>query len=135
MDLGDEIDCTCPRCRLILTHVVLYFDVDGAIGGVECRTCGAQHPYRPGRRRIIHRPPPSPITVRSLLEGGSYQERMARLGEKPTIPYSMERRFAAGEAITHPRFGVGFVLRVRDRRIEVLFHDGIKVLVHSGEGK
>ena len=131
VNVGDEIDTTCPRCKLILTHVILYFDEHGAIDGVECRTCGARHTYRSSRRGRIRRPPPSPKTVKALIEGGSFAQRHAQLDPRRILPYRTDPGFSDGDAIEHPRFGVGFVLRVRDDRIEVLFEDGIKVLVHG----
>lgn len=131
LNVGGEIDCTCPRCKCILTHVILYFGEDGRIGAVECRTCGLQHPYRSYRFGGIRRPLRSPKTLIPLIEGGTFQERLSRLDPEEILPYRLDGRFRADDAIQHPRFGVGFVLRVREERIEVLFADGIKVLVQG----
>ncbi len=131
MDVGDEVETTCPRCKLILAHVILHFKEDGHIGGVQCRTCGLQHAYRSRRLSKIRRPPPSSKTLKAMLQGGSFQERLSRLDEGRILPYHEDGQFQADDVIRHPRFGVGFVLRVSPGRIQVLFRDGPKVLIVS----
>ena len=47
-------------------------------------------------------------------------------------PYSIKERFATGEAIAHPKFGVGTVGEVRaDGKIVVAFADGERTLIHA----
>ncbi|MGQ9652480.1 MAG: hypothetical protein ACUVXD_00265 [Thermodesulfobacteriota bacterium] len=130
MKVGDDIDCTCPRCKVILSHTVLFFGEDGRIGAVECRTCGLQHPYRSYGHAGLRRPPPSPKMLRELVKGGSFAERVSRLDHRSILPYDMGSRFRAEDAIMHPRFGIGFVLRVLKGKMEVLFKDGVKLLAH-----
>jgi hypothetical protein len=129
LNVGDEIECTCPRCKLVLPHVILYFDKDGSIGAVQCRTCGMDHPYLSHSRGRVRRPPPSGETLRALLEGGSYEERISQLDPEKVIPYRTDGVYSVEDAVSHKKFGIGFVLRVRPERIEVLFRKGIKVLL------
>lgn len=128
MKVGDDIDCTCPRCKVILSHTVLFFGEDGRIGAVQCRTCGLQRPYRSHSHAGLRRPHPSPKMLRELIEGGSFAERVSRLDEGAVLPYDVGSRFQAKDAIMHPRFGIGFVLRVLGGKMEVLFKDGVKLL-------
>lgn len=128
MKVGDDIDCTCPRCKVILSHTVLFFGEDGRIGAVQCRTCGLQHPYRSHGHAGLRRPPPSPKMLRELIEGGSFAERVSRLDKSSILPYNVDSRFQARDAIMHPKFGIGFVLRVLGGKMEVLFKDGVKRL-------
>jgi len=130
--VGDDIDCTCPRCKVILSHTVLFFGEDGRIGAVQCRTCGLQHPYRSHGRAGVRRAHRSPKTLKELVEGGSFEERMSRLDQGLVRPYDMGESFRARDAIEHRRFGIGFVLRVVEGRMEVLFKDGVRTLVHGG---
>ncbi len=132
MKVGDDIDCTCPRCKVILSHTVLFFGEDGRIGAVQCRTCGLQHSYRSHGHEGLRRPPPSPKMLRELVEGGSFEERMSRLDQGLVRPYDMGESFRTRDAIEHRRFGIGFVLRVLEGKMEVLFKDGVRTLVHGG---
>lgn len=131
MNVGDELDCHCPRCRLVLAHLILHFQADGSIGAVQCRTCGAKHPYRGTTASRVRRPPPSPKTLKPLLEGGSYQERLSRVAGQEIPPYKPHMSYKDNQAISHTHFGVGFVLRSTEGRIEVLFEDQIRVLVQA----
>jgi hypothetical protein len=46
--------------------------------------------------------------------------------------YSPKESYAPGDVMEHPTFGVGVTIAVRDStKIEVLFDDGSKVLVHG----
>jgi hypothetical protein len=75
--------------------------------------------------------PKSAESLIPLVEGGSYEERLSKLDEEKAMPYRMDEGFEVNDAIRHPRFGLGFVLRVRESRIEVLFKEGLKVLIHQ----
>jgi hypothetical protein len=44
----------------------------------------------------------------------------------------VNRAFADGEVLTHPKLGAGVVTRVVDaNKIEVLFREGLRTLVHG----
>ncbi|MBL8939779.1 MAG: hypothetical protein JNM69_34815 [Archangium sp.] len=45
--------------------------------------------------------------------------------------YSPKARYAVGDCLTHPTFGSGTVVGVRDRKADVRFADGVRVLVHA----
>jgi hypothetical protein len=46
-------------------------------------------------------------------------------------PYSPRERFAAGEAVSHPKFGAGRVIGAGSDSFEVAFADGVRKLVHG----
>jgi hypothetical protein len=51
-------------------------------------------------------------------------------GAKP-LKYSMEKRFEANQPIEHPVLGWGFVVSNINDRLEVLFKDGVRVLISN----
>ncbi len=53
VDVGDNVDAWCGRCKLDLAHTVEAV-VDGWPARVVCRTCGAQHAYKPPRKLPEH---------------------------------------------------------------------------------
>jgi hypothetical protein len=56
------------------------------------------------------------------------------VGDSPEnmIEYTVNRAFADGEVLTHPKLGAGVVTRVVDaNKIEVLFREGLRTLVHG----
>lgn len=56
------------------------------------------------------------------------------VGDEPTgmHDYSASRAFAPDELVNHPKLGAGIVMRVVDgTKIEVLFREGLRTLVHG----
>lgn len=52
--------------------------------------------------------------------------------QEAATPYSPKTTYVAGDAIAHPKFGTGTVVRLgTDGKIDVRFPDGIKTLVHA----
>lgn len=46
-------------------------------------------------------------------------------------PYSISVQFQNQQSIVHPTFGVGFVTKTHPHKIEVLFAQGLKELIHA----
>jgi hypothetical protein len=104
--------------------------VAGRVTRVHCNTCGGQHAYRakppaaPGatRARSKREAEPKPPNYANLLKGRDPSKARA---------YGMTERFAAGDLVNHPNFGLGLVTALKDvNKIEVVFSDGVKVLLH-----
>jgi hypothetical protein len=115
---------------MVLAHTVEAI-AGGRITRVHCNTCGGQHAYRA-------RAPGSGTTARrSRAEGASakpvrdYATLMRGRDVATARPYAGTERFAEGELIKHPTFGLGVVTGVRDaNKIEVMFTDSTKTLIH-----
>ena len=43
----------------------------------------------------------------------------------------MKAKFALANAIEHPKFGLGFVTAATNEKIEVMFSEGGRALVHN----
>ena len=46
-------------------------------------------------------------------------------------PYSISERFAVGDSVQHPQFGVGVVQRAEEAKCDVLFESGLRALLHG----
>jgi hypothetical protein len=134
--VSKDVDSWCTKCKLVLAHTIEAV-VDGRITRVHCNTCGGQHAYRtsaPGTtggsgtrsraKRTTHtRTPPAAGLYADLVRGRDANTARA---------FSATERFAAGELIRHSSFGLGVVTALKDvNKIEVLFADGAKTLIHQ----
>jgi hypothetical protein len=137
--VGRDVDSWCTRCKLILAHTVESM-IGGKITRVHCNTCHAQHAYRPhppgeslAERRIGR--PAAPRAARPTAAAPRADDYAAALGGRdPSTAraYTTHERFAANDLVAHPIFGVGVVMLLKDRtKIDVLFRDGLKTLVHA----
>ncbi|MDX2166109.1 MAG: hypothetical protein SF182_03570 [Deltaproteobacteria bacterium] len=126
--VGQDVDSWCTKCKMMLAHTIETV-VGSKITRVHCNTCKGQHAYRakaPGtsstRTRSSKAAAPRPPDYASLLRG-----RDASAAK----PYAPTERFAEGDFIRHATFGPGVVTARKDvNKIEVIFEDGPKVLIH-----
>ena len=135
--VGKNIDAFCTRCGFTLAHIVLY-EVGGAVHGVKCKTCGAEHRYRgpkPGRqrdiaaeRRGVRESVRTPRPVRPADARLWEQRNAAAAPDVVTWDYRLTERYEKGDVISHSNFGRGFVEAVRADSMEVLFREGRKTL-------
>ena len=71
--------------------------------------------------------------ARELMEKIRLETKWQQLyklkGKDKTQTYSMESEYKIKTPLLHPKLGWGFILKAKQKRIEVLFQSGIKVLV------
>ncbi|HEX2731768.1 MAG TPA: hypothetical protein VHM70_09190 [Polyangiaceae bacterium] len=114
---------------------------------VECQTCHTQHNYRAPKN--VKSPSPktrstdgaSAKAPRSAAKTSSikqtrqlhdWENHIAGKDQGAFRNYSISSRFERDELIRHKTFGEGCVLEVlQDQKINVLFREGVKVLVHD----
>jgi hypothetical protein len=126
---GGTIDSWCGKCKLVLAHTIEAMTGDKP-ARVSCNTCRSQHGYKPH----------PPNTSRRSTPGGSRKPSVNRYqallkAKEATAPrsYSPRDKYEAGDVLAHPTFGRGAVTAVKDgTKIEVLFENGPKTLVHAG---
>jgi len=122
--VGGDVDTYCGKCKETREHVIAAVNADGSIGRVECRTCRSNHIYRERSARTT--------TTRSSTRGAKKESGSVLDEVGPLRAYSMQERFAAGDRVDHPKFGVGLVVEVRAGKIDVKFGREVKTLVHAG---
>jgi len=150
---GSEIDAWCTWCRMDLGHRIVAM-VRGAPKRVICLTCNREHDYRAphgtragGPAVVVRRggepvaresKRPAPAGVRASQKAQAEHERynawaQRALGKTHDMftRYTMDRTFALGELVLHPKFGEGYVEVVReDAKISIMFRDGPRTLAH-----
>jgi hypothetical protein len=133
---GTNVDAWCTKCRLVLAHTIEAVAA-GEIKRVQCNTCGGAHRYRATEPGTTEKSPRASAKEKSSSpksRAGNFQRLTQNRDATQATPYSMKRRFAAGELIHHLNFGLGVVVEEKDaQKIEVLFEAGPKVLVHGRE--
>ena len=131
LSAGDDTDAYCGKCKLVLAHVIIAMK-GSRPARVECKTCHAEHAFKanapnaraPTRRATTKNSAAAKLAVyEGLMEGRD----LAR-----AIKYKAGEEFRLESVLDHKTFGLGLVTRVlSDRKIEVAFKTGEKVLVHA----
>lgn len=153
---GGEIDAWCTRCKMDLSHRIGAL-VSGVPRRVVCMTCGSEHNYRPAKSAA------SAATPRATAQRGASKtasvprERSPKtlgakaptLGKRATLAkedwesqvksgrpfrrYAATETFAAGDLVTHVKFGQGYVVALLGGgKLSIAFADGSRTLVHGG---
>lgn len=133
-EVGSDIESYCPKCKSDTSHTVIT-KYEDEIRRVQCSPCGDVHPYRKPRTEAEDEiPEPIAAKKRATLKKPTWQEAMDRGGAKGrnhARPYSIRDSYAEGDAVLHPKFGIGFVTEISENKVEVTFEDERRVLVHN----
>lgn len=135
--VGGNVDSWCGRCKLTLAHTIEAM-VGGEPARVHCNTCRSQHNYKPfppgeAPRQVREREERGPSGPRAGNARASHYHELMK-GKNPALQkrYSPKDKFAPGDVVVHPTFGLGVATALKDTsKIEILFVDGARVLVHG----
>lgn len=107
--IGDRVEQLCAVCAEEKGHVVVSVGKRSQITRVACPQCGTKGRFKSSKTE---------------------KERRTPAGDSP--PYDWTRTYRKGQAMLHPTFGAGEVTAVIEpKKIDVLFSDRIRRLVHS----
>jgi hypothetical protein len=113
--------CGVERYLKVLAHV------DDKRFKTECEVCHSKKTLSIG--------PKKKAAPKKAKKEGSGAPSWISLKETADIsqakPYNMKAHFADKEVISHPKFGIGFVIASNGRAIEVQFEDSSRSLIHN----
>ncbi|MEA2176182.1 MAG: hypothetical protein QOD00_3774 [Blastocatellia bacterium] len=119
--LGDEVQTHCGRCKEERTHQIVALNSGGGIERVTCLTCQSTHLYRDRQRE-----------TKKAGTKVSRQPAVKALSQAAARAYSPQATFAAGDVVSHPKFGLGEVVEARGGKIDVKFGGEKRTLLHAG---
>ena len=155
---GVDVDIWCTKCRANTAGTVVAM-VGSEIAQVTCKICGSgPKKYRPaqGKRAVGAAAEAKPraaakekkpkaaaasstgpkakkssTALSAAADLALWQSRRDAVEGNPDR-YDLSRTYVEGEALRHPKWGLGFVESAKpDGRMQVLFEDGRKLLVMS----
>ena len=136
LKVGGNVDSWCGKCGMMLAHTIEAM-VGDKPARVQCNTCHSQHghkPYKPGEaprqvREREERGPRGPSVGQA--KASHYKELLKGRELAMAKRYSPKDKYAPGDLVEHPSFGLGIATALKDNKVEVLFEEGAKVLVHG----
>ncbi|MCS6913569.1 MAG: hypothetical protein RMK29_14130 [Myxococcales bacterium] len=146
--VGGETTAYCTFCREMRLHNIVAMQGQLPVR-VLCRCCERQHNYRaapPGRSRSprADKPATPAAQPRRTRATRTAAERQQPSGEHPldallrvrtpeeARSYSPFERYAVGDLLRHPSFGLGAVSATPSPgKIEVMFRDASRLLLHE----
>jgi hypothetical protein len=88
---------------------------------VTCLTCQSTHLYRDRQ-----------TDVKKAKAKSVRQHAVRSISLAEARAYSPQERYAAGDVVSHPKFGLGEVLEARAGKIDVKFGGEQRTLLHAG---
>lgn len=136
--IGQEVEGYCRKCKKDTLHIITAID-DNKIEKVMCKVCMSYHKYKKAMDSSLEPlikktkiPKKSTRKVQKRTRRDKWTRILEDLDSNAAIEYKMEKEYELETAIHHEIFGLGVVKNVIDsRKIEVLFHDGEKILVQN----
>lgn len=125
--LGDDAQAYCGRCKEERMHQVIALHSDGRIERVTCKYCQSTHRYRDPQAAAS-----AAVKPRRTPAARSAEGKTRAASHAPARPYSPQETYAAGDNITHTKFGEGSVVEARQGKIDVRFGREMRTLLHAG---
>ena len=128
--VGAEIESFCGTCKEERTHIIAAMDGD-IVKRVTCTMCNGTHNFK--RKAAAASAGDAPKPKRA---GGSSRTKAAQAfaidPSRPQKAYDMNHSYAAGDVISHPKFGPGLVeTTLPPNKMEVRFQEGKKMLLYN----
>lgn len=118
--------CECERYHVVVAHV------GPTTARLECEVCKSKVAFKleePKRPRTAV--PKKPVSKsRAAAKVARWGELRDKNSDTPK-PYNMKLEFEVGTALSHPKFGLGFVILATGQAIQVIFEDEERSLVHN----
>jgi hypothetical protein len=125
--LGDDAQAYCGRCKEERLHHVVALHSDGQVERVTCNYCQSTHRYRDPQATGA-----AASKTRRTSAARSLEVKTRAASNEPARAYSPRETYAAGDKITHTKFGEGNVVEARQGKIDVRFGREMRTLLHAG---
>jgi len=131
--VGEHIVTRCSRCNNDMNHTVVAQGADGIVARVKCMVCSSEHNYKRSVSKITGSQSRTTRVAKVNVPTGYKLWEEAKNGAVNKVPinYSMDQKFQKNNLICHPTLGEGVVMNAYDNKIDVIFRNDIKALVHN----
>lgn len=128
----------CKKCDADRYHVVLAH-TSATSAKIKCEICGSQKTYSLPKTQTKTGKPltgaaakkrEQTMNSRRSSHRNEYEMLMAT-ENAPTASYNMKGKFEKNTKLQHPKFGMGFVKDAMSDKIEVVFEDEVRTLIHN----
>lgn len=122
----------CKKCDADRYHRVLAH-TSSTSAKIECEICKSKKTYslpKPGTARKAPAAGRKPA-VRRNSHADEYNQLMMNRGSEQGLPFNIRTKYEMDQKIDHPKFGAGFVKSVLSDRVDVMFQDELKTLMHN----
>lgn len=130
--------CDCDRYHMVLAHTT------ATSAKIECEVCHSKKAYSiakakkaaslsggTGAPRASGARAAASANQRKSSHQAEYQKLMDSVAQSAANDYNVRSKFVVSSKLQHPKFGLGFIKSVQPDKIEVIFSDEVKMLIHN----
>lgn len=136
--VGKSFYTLCKKCETDRYHTVMALPTPES-AKIKCEVCKATRTWKvpkPGGekaplRGAVAKAKERAEAARSAAHSAEYESLSKSLDDAPTSTYNMKNKFDKDTKLNHPKFGLGYIRAVQPEKIEVVFPDEIRSLVHN----
>lgn len=132
--VAKSVFIACKKCGEDRYHTVVAH-TSSTSAKVKCEVCGAQKTHKFVTKAKKAKAPGAPKVSRARAnkadEHKAEYEKMLAASEAAPVKYDMKTLFEANQKLNHPKFGVGVIRMSLPDKIEVVFSDEVRNLVHN----
>lgn len=128
----------CKKCDADRYHVVLAHTT-ATSAKIKCEICGSQKTYSLPKAQTRTGKPltgaaakkrEQTLSARKSSHRNEYDMLMSN-ENAATANYTMKGKFEKNTKLQHPKFGLGFIKEAASDKIEVVFEDEVRTLIHN----
>lgn len=120
--------CNADRYHKVITHIT------STSAKIECEVCHSKKSYSLPKAGTARKAPVKKSVKkvgRRTSHADEYQQLMTKSDGETGLPFSIRTKYTINQKINHPKFGAGFVKSVLLDRMDVMFADELKTLIHN----
>lgn len=136
--VAKSIFAFCKKCDADRYHVVLAH-TSASSASIQCEICKSKKTYSLPKAQTRTGKPltgaaakkrEQTMNARKSSHRNEYEMLMEN-NSAPTATYNMREKFSSNTKLNHPKFGMGFIKEALSDKIEVVFEDEVRTLVHN----
>ena len=130
----------CKKCDSERYHKVLAH-TSSTSAKIKCEVCASTKKYSlpkaPSASRkaagaaLAARNKVARESARRTSHTAEYEALLQNNESTPTQAYNMKGKFELNHKLQHPKFGLGFIRAIQPDKIEVVFPDEVRTLIHN----
>lgn len=124
----------CKKCDAERYHTVLAHTTSKT-AKIKCEVCGSTKSYSlpktGGAKAKVSRPRAGSESARKSSHAAEYESLLQTHESQNAVNYNIKGKFELNQKIQHPKFGMGIVRQVQPEKVEVVFSDEVRQLVHN----
>lgn len=140
--VGKSFYAECKKCGTDRYHTVLALPTE-ATAKLKCEVCGSQKTWKAPKAPSARKPNTSGLvaaraarakateTARASAHTAEYETLLKNAESNPPQSYTMKGKFEKDHKLNHPKFGLGVIRVAHPDKIEVVFVDEVRSLVHN----